>query len=192
MYAAAASLVVASHAALLLAAFALAPSCFAQETAAAVPATAVDAAPAPGRRWDLYLSGYAYHNRGSYTESRLQKLNEKAWGGGFGSTLRDERGNDSSWYALATRDSNRHVQYMAGYAYQWIYPVRDSRLEAGIGLTAVAIKRQDWFDGRPFPALLPVASLGTEKSKLVVTYVPHLSTRKGKGNVTLFVLKLSF
>jgi palmitoyl transferase len=143
--------------------------------------------------WDLYLSGYAHHQRGAYTEKRLKNLNEKAWGGGFGRTVRNARGNDESMYLLSIRDSNKNRQWMGGYAYQWMYPVA-AGIEAGAGLTALIIKREDWFDGRPFPAVLPVGSFGYERVKMVVTYVPHVSIKaaKGKGNVFLFIAKLGF
>jgi palmitoyl transferase len=144
-------------------------------------------------KWDLYLSGYAYHHRGTYSDKRLKKLNEKAWGAGLGRTLRNARGNDESLYLMAIRDSNERPQWMAGYAYQWVQPVFSGGLEAGVGLTALLIKREDWFDGRPFPALLPVASLGPQHGKLLMTYVPRISVRgKGKGNVLLFAAKFSF
>jgi hypothetical protein len=144
--------------------------------------------------WDLYLSGYAYHQRGTYSEKRLKKLNEKAWGGGLGRTMRNARGNDESFYLMAIRDSKERPQWMAGYAYQWVHPIFSGPLEAGVGLTALLIKREDWFNGRPFPALLPVASLGPERAKLVMTYVPRISVKggKGKGNVLLFAAKFSF
>ena len=102
----------------------------------------------------------------------------------------NERGNDESVYAIRIRDSNERPQYMAGYAYQWVFPVV-SKYEVSAGLTALLIRRHDWFEGRPFPAVLPVASFGTHKAQLTATYVPHLSMRKGKGNIVLLMLKMS-
>lgn len=142
--------------------------------------------------WDLYLSGYAHHSRETYGERRVKKLNEKAWGAGFGKTLRNEKGNDETLYLMALRDSHRNLQVMGGYAYQWIYPLGQSGLEAGAGITGLLIHREDWFGGVPFPAVLPVASFGTRDIKLMATYVPKLSTRKGKGDVLLLFLKFEF
>lgn len=142
--------------------------------------------------WDVYLSGYALHSRSTYDGKRLRKLNEKAVGGGLGRTWRDEHGNESSLYLMAIRDSSRHRQWMAGYVHQWLWPLKRTGLEAGIGLTAGVIRRQDWFHGKPFPALLPVASLGTERAKLMATYVPHIPRGKGQGNVLLLQLKFTF
>lgn len=165
------------------------------------PAQAQEVAPevaqagaASGARagWDLYLSGYAIHSRSTYDSKRLRKLNEKTWGAGLGRTWRDRRGNESSLYLMAIRDSRRQRQWMAGYAHQWLWPLKHTGLEAGIGLTAGIIRRQDWFNGRPFPALLPVASVGTERARLVATYVPHIPRGKGQGNVLLLQLKFKF
>ncbi|GAB3537710.1 lipid IV(A) palmitoyltransferase PagP [Noviherbaspirillum agri] len=142
--------------------------------------------------WDVYLSGYSHHSRSTYEERRIRKLNEKAWGGGFGKTIRNAKGNDESLYGLVIRDSRENLQWSVGYAYQWVYPLFGSRFEAGAGISAMLIRREDWFDGVPFPALLPVASLGIKEAKLMATYVPRMSTRKGKGNVLLLFTKFQF
>jgi palmitoyl transferase len=142
--------------------------------------------------WDLYLSGYAYHDRDTYSAKRRGTLNEKAWGGGFGYTQRNNSGNDESYYLMGIRDSNLNPQWMAGYAYQWIFPLKSRQSEIGLGLTGLVLKREDWFDGKPFPAVLPVASIGSQRVKLLATYVPHLSRHKGKGNILLFVGRIAF
>lgn len=141
-------------------------------------------------RWDVFLSGYAWHDRDTYTQKQLNKMNENTLGGGIGRSIRNERGNDEGVYVIRIRDSNERPQWMAGYVYQWVFPVV-SKYEVSAGLTALLIRRHDWFDGRPFPAVLPVASFGTHKAQLTATYVPHLSMRKGKGNIVLLMLKMS-
>ncbi len=144
-------------------------------------------------RWDLYLSGYAYHNRNSYSDKSLHKLNEKAWGAGIGKTLRNANGDDESLYFIGLRDSRRHAQFMAGYAYQWVHGFgADSGLEAGAGLTAAIIRRQGVLGGVPFPAILPVASIGTQSTKLMVTFIPHAAIRNNKGNVVLLFARFEF
>jgi len=142
--------------------------------------------------WDLYLSGYAYHSRSTYSRKRIQRLNEKAWGIGFGKTLRNDSGNDESLYAIVIRDSLYKPQWAAGYTYEWIFPLAESGLEAGLGFTAAIMRRCDWANGNPFPAVLPVASFGTRKARVEMTFVPRLSTGKGKGNILLFVAKFNF
>jgi hypothetical protein len=144
-------------------------------------------------RWDLYLSGYAYHLRRSYNGDSLRKLNEKAWGGGFGKTLRNAHGNDESLYFIGLRDSRRHAQWMAGYAYQWVHGFGSRQgLEAGVGVTAVLVRRQGMFGGAPFPSLLPVASIGTKNVKLMATFIPHVAIRNNKGNVVLLFARFEF
>jgi palmitoyl transferase len=144
-------------------------------------------------RWDLYLSGYAYHLRRSYSDTSLQKLNEKAWGAGIGKTLRNADGNDESLYFMGLRDSRRHAQWMAGYAYQWVHGFGSGQgLEAGIGVTAALVKRQGMFGGMPFPSLLPVASIGTRNVKLMATFIPHVAIRNNKGNVVLLFARFEF
>ena len=141
--------------------------------------------------WDVYMSGYAYHDRETYTRKQLNKMNENTWGGGLGRTLRNARGNDESVYGVVIRDSNNRPQWMAGYAHQWMFPVVSKKFEVGAGLTALLVRRHDWYNGRPFPAVLPVASIGTRDAQLVATYVPHLSARKAKGNIVHLMLRMT-
>ena len=42
---------------------------------------------------ELYLTGYAWHNRYYYDADRLSRYNENAWGGGLGKSFFDENGN---------------------------------------------------------------------------------------------------
>lgn len=140
--------------------------------------------------WDhgdnaIYLSGVAHHGRGTYTKEKLNELNEHAWGAGFGRTLRNERGNDESLYGFVLKDSHRHPQYMAGYAYEWVFPVARTGLEVGLGGTAMVMSRQDYFHSIPFPVALPMASIGTQKAKVMFAYVPRLSKNKNNGDVLL-------
>lgn len=148
-------------------------------------------------RWDISLTGYAYHSKNTYTDGQLQQLNAKAWGGGIGKIIRTESGNDESIYAMVFRDSSRHLQWSAGYSYQWIFPVTSTGLEVGAGLTAGVISRKDCFNRIPFPALLPLASIGSKDIKLMATYVPPISISKGngkksKGNLALLFIKFAF
>jgi hypothetical protein len=134
-------------------------------------------------KWDVYLSGYARHfnHRGDYN------LNEKVWGGGVGKTYRNPKGNEESLYLMATTDSLDNMQYMAGYAYHWIFPVSDTGLEFGAGASLFIIKREDWFHGRPFPGALPMFSFGTRKAKLMATYIPELPHENRKSSAVLFI-----
>jgi hypothetical protein len=138
-------------------------------------------------KWDLYLSGYIHHGRGTYTPERIAELNEKnAWGGGLGKTVRNANGDDESVYAFGMNDSHYQPQLMLGYAYQWVHPFPHTGLEVSVGLTPQLMSRRDYFGGIPFPIVLPLATIGTRGAKLMVSYVPRLSKNKGSGDVLFF------
>ncbi|MBI3284696.1 MAG: hypothetical protein HYZ65_07575 [Burkholderiales bacterium] len=136
----------------------------------------------------LMLFGYARHGRNTYTQERIAELNEKAWGLGFSKAIRNTKDNEESLYGMVISDSHFRPQPMAGYAYQWMQPL-GNKLEAGAGVTALLISRTDYFDGFPFPAVLPVASIGTRHSKLMAAYVPRVSKNKGNGDVLLMFVR---
>ena len=148
-------------------------------------------------KWDVTITGYAYHNPNTYTDNQLKALNDKAWGGGIGKVFRTNSGNDESIYAMVFRDSANYLQWSAGYAYQWIFPVASTGLELGAGLTAALISRHDVYNSVPFPALLPLVSIGSRNIKIMATYVPPISVNKGngkksKGDLGLVFVKFAF
>lgn len=132
---------------------------------------------------DLYLSGYVYHGHSTYSEKKLSEFNDNLWGGGVGKSLRNAKGDLETLYAMAIADSHNKPQFMAGYAYQWIWHPGGPDIEAGAGLAALLISRQDYFGGFPFPIVLPVGSIGSRRAKLMLSYVPHLPGNNGGGNV---------
>lgn len=152
--------------------------------------TKVETINAQGKN-SLLLSGYAYHGRHTYTRERINEFNEKAWGLGFGKTLRDPNGNEEYLYGMAISDSHYDPQLMAGYAYQWVWPLAGP-LELGVGWTALLISRTDTWGGVPFPVALPLASLGTPNAKLMAAYIPRLSGNKGNGDVLYVFGRINF
>lgn len=136
----------------------------------------------------MLLAGYAYHGRNTYTAERISELNEKAWGMGFSNTIRNAKDNEEALYAMMLSDSHFKPQPMLGYMYQWMKPL-GAKLEAGAGVTGLLISRTDYFAGLPFPAVLPVASIGTRSSKLMAAYVPRFSKNKGNGDVLLVFVR---
>ncbi|MCH8619470.1 hypothetical protein [Undibacterium sp. TS12] len=130
----------------------------------------------------IMIAGHTHHGRGTYTRERIAELNEHTWGMGFSKAIRTKEDNEESLFAMVISDSHYKPQPMAGYAYQWMKPLGD-KVEVGGGLTALLISRTDYFSGIPFPAILPVASIGTRSSKLMATYVPRFSRNKGNGDV---------
>jgi palmitoyl transferase len=143
-------------------------------------------------KFDLYVSGYSYHGRGTYTAERLKELNEKAWGAGFGKSLRNAKGDVETLYFLASSDSHAQPQLMGGYAYRWMWPAGGTGLEVGAGFTAFLVSRRDYFSGFPFPGILPVASIGTRRTQLMLSYVPRISRNKGNGDVLFVFARFEF
>ncbi|MGV8894044.1 MAG: hypothetical protein ACOH2K_14085 [Burkholderiaceae bacterium] len=139
----------------------------------------------------LFLSGYAHHGRNTYTPERIRELNENAWGLGYGKTLHNPNGDEEYLFGMAISDSHYDPQLMAGYAYQWIWPVA-GKLEIGAGWTAMLVSRTDIWGGVPFPAVLPVASIGTPDAKLMAAYIPRISNNKGNGDVLFVFGRINF
>lgn len=130
----------------------------------------------------LYLSGYAYHDRGTYSAEKIAEFNEEAWGAGFGRTLIDENGNSNSLFALAFLDSHDDVEAQVGYAREWRWQFAE-HAAVGAGFVAMLVSRSDMFNNIPFPAILPVASIEVGRAALMASYIPKLSGDGGNGNV---------
>jgi lipid IVA palmitoyltransferase len=144
-------------------------------------------------RLSLLLSGYAYHGRKTYTSERISEFNEKAWGLGGSKVLRDEKDNEEALQLLVLSDSHKKPQINAVYSYQWMLPLGTSfgkSWEAGLGYTAGLFMRRDMFGGLPFPAALPLFSVGTRDTKIISTYIPRISANKGNGDVLYVVLRI--
>ena len=130
----------------------------------------------------LYLSGYAYHDRGTYSKEKIEGFNETAWGAGFGRTLLDANGNSNSLFALAFLDSHEDVEAQVGYAREWRWrPSPDTAV--GAGFVAMLVSRSDILNHFPFPAILPLASVEVHRVALMASYIPKLGGEGGNGNV---------
>ncbi|QDP71590.1 lipid IV(A) palmitoyltransferase PagP [Legionella israelensis] len=137
---------------------------------------------------ELYLSGYAWHNRYTYSRQRLKKYNELAWGGGLGKGVIDEKGNWHGLYAFAFLESHKKIEPIAGYAYLKMFTL-NAALQPGIGITAFLTARPDINNYIPFPGILPVASLMVNRFTLAATYIPG---RHDIGNVLFLFAKYTF
>jgi palmitoyl transferase len=131
--------------------------------------------------WALYLSGHAYHVRRSYPRDLVALLNEDAWGGGFGRTLRLKDGGLASLAFTAFEDSLGGIEYNLGYIREWRTRPLAGHLVLGAGLSVFLTSRTDFFEGKPFPALLPLVSAEVGRVALIATYVPRLPSRNGEG-----------
>lgn len=137
---------------------------------------------------ELYLTGYAWHNRYTYDPKRVRQYNEAAWGGGAGKGIIDERGNWQGLYAFAFLESHKKIQPIAGYAYLKMFTLAPL-LQTGVGFTAFITARPDINKGIPFPGVLPAASLAVNKFSLAAAYVPG---RRNIGNVLFIYGKYTF
>lgn len=137
---------------------------------------------------ELYISGYAWHNRHVYSREKIDSYNELASGGGLGKGLFDEKGNWHGLYAIAFLDSHRHIQPAAGYAYLKVAHL-SKNLKAGIGYTALLTSRVDINNSIPFPGALPWASVFFKEFTVAATYIPGFNNN---GNVLYILGKYTF
>lgn len=137
---------------------------------------------------ELYLSGYAWHNRHFYTPDRINEYNELALGGGLGKGFYDEDGDWHALSAIAFLDSHKNVEPAAGYAF-----LKMARLgqhaRIGAGYSILVTSRPDILNSVPFPGILPWISFGYDRGTLMATYIPGA---KGAGNVLFIVGKWTF
>lgn len=137
---------------------------------------------------ELYLTGYAWHNRYTYSKERLKTYNENAWGGGLGKGYLDEDGDWHSLYAFAFLDSHSNVEPAVGYSFLKMAHVSQN-WGAGVGLTALVTARPDIYHNIPFPGILPFVGLNYRHAWLQATYIPGA---KDAGNVLFLMAKWIF
>ncbi|MBY0377740.1 MAG: lipid IV(A) palmitoyltransferase PagP [Gammaproteobacteria bacterium] len=137
---------------------------------------------------EFYLSGYAWHNRYTYSKIKIKSYNERAWGGGLGKGFYDETGDWHGLVALAFLDSHKNIEPAAGYAF--LKTVHFSpNLSIGAGYSVLITQRPDIFNGLPFAGILPWISVNYRKASISATYIPGVA---GAGNVLYIMGKLKF
>ena len=139
---------------------------------------------------DLYVTGYAWHNRYLYSKERLAlgNYNEHAWGGGFGKGLYDEDGDWQSLYAIVFLDSHTNIEPWAGYAFLKNRQL-SKNVRVGGGFTLALTMRPDIFNGYPFPAATPLVSVSYKRLALFAAYVPG---HQDIGNILFMFARWSF
>lgn len=123
---------------------------------------------------ELYVTGYAWHNRYFYTPEKIStaNYNELAYGGGLGKGFVDEDGDWHALYAMGFADSHRNLQPLAGYGFLKMGYL-PHRFHVGGGFTWFVTQRQDIFHGIPFLGIpLPMVGVGADKLSIFATYVP--------------------
>lgn len=135
----------------------------------------------------LILSGYAWHNRYTYSSEKIKTYNELAYGGGFAKDFFDEKGNEHAIYLITFLDSHTNPEPVLGYAY--IKTAHFSKkVSMGLGYTVLITMRPDINKGGPFPGILPWATFNYGRASLMATYIPGSSN---VGNVLLLLGKIS-
>ena len=137
---------------------------------------------------ELYLTGYAWHNRYLYPKKKLDTYNEAAWGGGLGKSLYDKDGDWNGLYAIAFLDSHKNIEPVIGYAFLKMAHVTPE-LGMGIGYSVLVTARRDIFHNIPFPGILPLISVSYRQVTAAATYIP---VSQGAGNVLFCYVKYIF
>ncbi len=140
---------------------------------------------------DLYLTGYAYHDRMTYTKEKLKDLNEGAFGMGLGKTKINENGNTEMLYVMSHLDSHSDMQIEAGYA--WLknfHPFGDLKL--GLGFASGLVSRSDMAGRIPIPFALPMAAIDLGKFAVNAILIPKLNDGINNGNVLFLFAKFTW
>lgn len=128
--------------------------------------------------YEWYIPINTWHNRYSYTPKEIAKFNENPWGIGIGKYRYDPEGDWHGMYSMVFLDSNNDWEPVVGYAFQKIWPFRQS-LKLGLGYT-VGITFRHKSGYIPLPLILPLISIKYHGVALQSTYVPG---GEGNGNV---------
>ena len=138
---------------------------------------------------DLYLPVITWHNRLAYDKEKTDRYNERPWGGGYGISRYDEKGNWNGIYFMAFKDSHNKWQPIGGYGWEKIWqPMNDKDFRLGLGYTAAVTARDD-YKYIPIPIVLPLASVGYNKLTFQATYIPGTHNN---GNVFFAWLRYQF
>ncbi len=137
---------------------------------------------------ELYLTGYAWHNRYTYSAERIDTYNELAWGGGFGKGFYDEDGDWHGLSAFAFLDSHSKLEPAVGYGFIKTAHLNENT-RVGIGYSILVTARSDILHGIPFPGALPWITLNYRRATLAATYIPGGA---GAGNVLFIIGKWTF
>jgi len=138
---------------------------------------------------DLYLPVITWHNRLTYDKEKTDRYNERPWGGGYGISRYDEKGNWNGIYLMAFKDSHNKWEPIGGYGWQKIWqPMNDKYFRLGLGYTAAVTARDD-YKYIPIPIVFPLASIGYNRLTFQATYIPGTYNN---GNVFFAWLRFQF
>lgn len=149
---------------------------FVQFAIIAIAVAAVMTAPAHAGQLSLLINGKAFH----LDKPANTKLNEENWGAGI---QYDFDMTKTKWVpfisASGFKDSNENMSYYAGGGTVRRFSFGDEKgaPHVDVGLVAFLMVRKDFKDGDPFPGVLPVVSIGTERVALNMTYIPKVDPK---------------
>jgi hypothetical protein len=134
----------------------------------ALSAFQCDASAQSDGAWDVVLNGRAVHMNASHD------WNEDNWGLGF----EREFVSTSPWVKVALangfKDSVGDPSYMAGGGLKRRFFLHSDDLYVDVGGVAFLMTREQVNGNRPFPGLLPAATLGFRRVALNLTYMPEV------------------
>ena len=124
---------------------------------------------------NVLINGKAIHLE--ELKNPKEKYNESNWGGGI---QYDFTPTENNWTPFASvggfLDSFEEASYYAGGgAYKRFHPVSAvPGLNVDAGFVAFLMSRKDRNDRQPFPGVLPMLSVGTDRVAVNMTYVPKV------------------
>jgi len=134
------------------------------------------AAPVQANQWSVLLNGKAVH----LEQPAGTHYNEENWGAGV---QYDFKMTESKWIPFVTvsgfKDSNGNPSYYAGGGTMRRFAFGDEKnsLHLDAGVVAFLMTRKGFMDDKPFPGVLPVVSLGTDRVALNITYIPKVDPK---------------
>lgn len=140
---------------------------------------------------DIYVTGYAYHDRWTYTKEKLKDLNEGAYGGGIGRSIVNKKGNTEMLYAMAHLDSHSDVQINVGYAWAKKFSIAGD-FKLGFGYTAFLVSRSDFAHRIPLPFALPLVTVDIDDVSIMGILIPKLNDGINNGNVLFIFAKFTW
>ncbi|SCC95417.1 Lipid A palmitoyltransferase PagP [Thiomonas sp. X19] len=141
---------------------------------------------------DAFVSGYTWHDPGTYTAAKRAELNSHAWGLGWGKHIEDAHGNDQMVYAMVFSDSHWNAEPVIGYAKQWQWRPFDGDFKLGAGYTAAITSRADLAKNFPIPIALPLLSVGYRGLTLYSVLIPRFNGSPNNGNVAFLFLRYAY
>ena len=128
----------------------------------------------------VQFSGYAYHDRNTYSRAKIKELNERAWGFGIEKLLYTDDQHRESVNALVITDS--HSDPQLSFAYEWQkHMAKMGPVHLWAGISGGIVLRSD-FEYSPIPFVFPTIAISYGRSTLKFVVIPKVSGANN-GNV---------